>query len=232
MTENLCPGDTFHVTVTVNSSTYNLRAVSMDLVYNSTVLQVNEITVSGPFTSYLTEPGSGDDGAGTIHYGIANTEGTYRPSAGTFITVEFEVKAGAADGNYALALQNVVLKDENNDVIPGVTVTDGEGVVECNAISPTATANETANATATVTATPTANETANATATPTANATATATETTTATATLTEIPTTTATATETPAETPESTETPVQPGFGIALLLIGLAAVYILKRKN
>ncbi|MHC1564721.1 MAG: PGF-CTERM sorting domain-containing protein [Candidatus Syntropharchaeales archaeon] len=81
------------------------------------------------------------------------------------------------------------------------------------------------------TATPTTNETANATATPTANATTTATETTTATATLTEIPTTTATATETPTETPESTETPAQPGFGIALLLIGLAAAY-LYRKN
>ena len=131
LTEDLCPGDTFTVTVEVDSDTFNLRAVSLDLVYNPAVLQVNTITENGLFASYLTEPGSGDDGAGRIHYGMSSTEGTYTPSAGTFITVEFEVLPGAPDATYALDLQNVVLKDENNDDIPGVTVTDGAAEVYC-----------------------------------------------------------------------------------------------------
>jgi len=133
LVENLCPGDTFTVNILVDSGEYNLRAVSLDLGYDPNVLQVNGITESQDLfgTSYLTEPGSGDDGAGTIHYGMASTEDIYTPSSGTFITVEFEVKAGAADGNYPLDLMNVVLKDENNNDIPGVSVTDGTVVVQC-----------------------------------------------------------------------------------------------------
>ncbi|MHC1583672.1 MAG: Ig-like domain-containing protein, partial [Methanosarcinales archaeon] len=40
------------------------------------------------------------------------------------------------DNTYALDLQNVVLKDEDNNNIPGVTVTDGEAEVDCGDVPP------------------------------------------------------------------------------------------------
>ena len=119
------PGDTFQIEVEVDSADYNLRAVNLLLDYDSAALMVNSITDENLLgAGALVAPGSGDDGAGTISYGIAST-GTYTPEAGTMLTIEFEVKAGAANGTYDLDLNGVVLKDETNTAIAGVEVTDG-----------------------------------------------------------------------------------------------------------
>ncbi|RNI11868.1 hypothetical protein EFE42_09540 [Methanohalophilus sp. RSK] len=130
-TTGLAPGDTFSVTVEVDSGADDLRALTMDLNYDSSVLMVNSITDHDLLgSSALVEPGSGDDGAGTISYGLASTTGTYAPVAGDFITVEFEVKSGAAADTYNLSLNNVVLKDETNTAIAGVSVNGGTATVE------------------------------------------------------------------------------------------------------
>ncbi|WP_407356970.1 cohesin domain-containing protein [Methanolobus sp. WCC5] len=119
-------GETFQVEVMVDSADKNLRAVSLQLGYDASVLMVNSITNENLLgAGALEAPGSGDDGAGTITYGIAATGGVYAPTAGTMLTIEFEVKAGAADGVYDLDLMNVVLQDQANAAIPGVVVTDG-----------------------------------------------------------------------------------------------------------
>ena len=131
----VAPGDTFQVTVDVDSDAENLRAVNLQLDYDPTVLMVNDITNENLLgAGALVAPGSGDDGAGMITYGIASTTGAYTPEAGTMLTIEFEVQVGAMDGVYDLDLNNVVLKDEANAVIAGVAVADGEVEVAGGAV--------------------------------------------------------------------------------------------------
>ena len=126
VTSNLVQGDTFQVTVDVNSDTHYLREINMYMYYNSSALQVNSITEHGLLgSSILTAPGSGDYDDGTILYGIASTADTYLPESGTFLAIEFQVEDTTADGIYNLNLGYVVLKDESNVDIPGVAVTDG-----------------------------------------------------------------------------------------------------------
>ncbi|WP_342305360.1 cohesin domain-containing protein [Methanolobus sp. ZRKC5] len=118
------PGDTFVVEVEVDSADENLRGVNLQLAYDPAVLMVNDVTNDELFGSDTLTISCGDDGAGTIACGIASTAGTYTPEAGTMLTIEFEVKAGATDGTYDLDLNTVVLKDETNTAIAGVSVTD------------------------------------------------------------------------------------------------------------
>lgn len=118
------PGDTFQVEIEVDSAEENLRAVNLQMGYDPAVLKVNSVTDNQLLgAGALVAPGSGDDGVGTITYGIASTAGPYAPVAGTMLTIEFEVQAGAATGTYGLALDNVVLKDANAADILGVLVT-------------------------------------------------------------------------------------------------------------
>ncbi|MBP1909045.1 cohesin domain-containing protein [Methanolobus bombayensis] len=119
------PGDTFLIEVEVDSADEDLRAVNLQLDYDPAVLMVNSIANENLIPGALEAPGSGDDGAGTITYGVASTTGTYAPADGTMLSIVFEVKAGAADGTYDLDLNTVVLKDETNAAIAGVVVTDG-----------------------------------------------------------------------------------------------------------
>ncbi|MBP1908507.1 PGF-pre-PGF domain-containing protein [Methanolobus bombayensis] len=117
--------DTFQVNVLVDSNTSDLRAVSLQLDYNSSILMVKSITNENLLgAGALVEPESGDDGIGTITYGIASTAGTYESVSGIMLTIEFTVLADAADGPYVLDLNNVVLKDSNNVDLPG-TMNDG-----------------------------------------------------------------------------------------------------------
>ena len=138
VTSDLVQGDVFQVTVDVNSDVYDLMALNMNLYYDSSALQVNSIIENGLLgSSILTVPGSGDDGAGMILYGIASTAGTYSPESGTFVTIEFKVKTTAADGTYNLNLENVVLKDGAEANIPGVAVTNGRVAVGTAFADPT-----------------------------------------------------------------------------------------------
>ena len=121
-------GDTFQVTVDVNSDTENLRAVNLQLNYDASTLMVNSVTDEDLLgAGALVAPGSGDDGAGTISYALAETSASapITPVDGTMLTIEFEVKTGAANGTYDLDLNTVEIMDETYTAIVGVTATDG-----------------------------------------------------------------------------------------------------------
>ncbi|SFM23338.1 cohesin domain-containing protein [Methanolobus profundi] len=120
-------GDTFEAKVKLDSDGEIVSALYVELAYDPSVLSVVGITQNGLFgavesTDYILAQGSGDDGAGTIIYGIAGT--TAEAKAGDFITVEFEVLLSAADGSYSLDLMNVELLNGADEVSDAV-VTDG-----------------------------------------------------------------------------------------------------------
>ncbi len=132
-TTDLSPDDTFSIDVLVDSVDYNLRACTLDLTYNSTAFTVDSVTYKdllGASTDVLESPDTGRTD-GRIRHGIARKTAVNpsEPESGTFITVNFTVNTETAEGTYALQLSNVSLKDENNDVIPGVEVTDGNAIV-------------------------------------------------------------------------------------------------------
>lgn len=174
------PGDTFAVDVVVDSCTYNLTGCKVELIYNSSALEATNITEGTLFGSpALMEPGSGITD-GLIHYGMSRATGegnTPASASGTFITIEFEIKANASMGTYTLDLQNVELDDENNQSITGVGMNDGRVVVVSGPmLSPTPPAEETPTPTVSPTATPTITATPAPTAAPTATPTPTPTE--------------------------------------------------------
>jgi len=131
-TTGLSPGDTFSIDVYVDSDTYNLKACKVDLTYDASALTATAVTPGTLLGSpALTEPGSGIQESGLIHYGIARTSGnTPVPVAGVFITVDFTVNSSAADGVYMLDLSNEALNKETNAYILGVVVNDGTATVD------------------------------------------------------------------------------------------------------
>ena len=131
-TTGLSPGDSFSIDVYVNSDTYNLKACKVDLTYDASALTATAVTPGTLLGSpTLTEPGSGIQEPGLIHYGITRTAGnTPVPVAGVFITVDFTVNSTAADDVYVLDLSNEALNNETNAEIPGVVVNDGTATVD------------------------------------------------------------------------------------------------------
>ena len=129
--QSVAQGETFSVDIYVDASTHNLKAVSIDLYYNSTVFSVNSITEGTLFgTPVLVEPGSGIITPGHIHYGMTRASGNPAvPASGVFITVEFSVDASATPGMYYTLDLEDDLRDENNNPIPGVTINDGTTTV-------------------------------------------------------------------------------------------------------
>jgi PGF-CTERM protein len=211
---DLSLGSTFSINVSINSSTYSLKACKIDLMYNASALTATTVTEGNLLGSQtLTEPGSGIKQPGWIHYGIARVSGnTAVPSAGTFITVEFTVNSTASNGTYLLDLSNVTFKDENNAEIPGVEVTDGNAIVGV-ALAPTTT--------------PTPTPTPSPTLTPEVTPTPTSSET--------ETPSPSLSPTSMPAVTPTAspTPTPTPPGFEAVFAIAGLLAVaYLVLRRR
>lgn len=127
MVTGLTSGTAFDVEVKVDSGEYDLRAVNLQLNYDPAVLQVNRINNNKLFgVDTLEAPGNGDNGAGTVTFGIAST-GTYSPASGTLMTINFQVKDNTADGNYRCYINTVALKDKNNNPLPLVKITDSSG---------------------------------------------------------------------------------------------------------
>ena len=130
--QSLSPGDTFDVMVTLDSDGVTVSSLSVELNYDSSVLAVNAITPGNLFgtvvgTDYILEDGSGDDGAGTVSYGMAGTTSKVGVKNGDFITVTFEVLPAVADGNYPLELGMVELFYGANAI--ATNNVDGEAVV-------------------------------------------------------------------------------------------------------
>ncbi|ETA69166.1 cohesin domain-containing protein [Methanolobus tindarius DSM 2278] len=132
----LSPGDTFDVVVTLDSDGSIVSTLGVELMYDSTVLDVVSITQNGLFgatanVDYIPDPANGDDDAGTIYYALSGT--TAEAKNGDFITVEFTVLPAVADGAYPLELSMVDLLYGATEVpysaVDG-TATVGDEVVE------------------------------------------------------------------------------------------------------
>lgn len=125
------PGDTFNISIHIDSANYNLRACRLDLIYNSSALTVisvidrnllGERILHSPDTCYVCD--------GEISHGLARRRGNpSAPVSGTFITVNFEVNSEAANKTYLLQLSDVILLDENHDYILNFTVNNGSVIV-------------------------------------------------------------------------------------------------------
>ncbi len=241
--DDLCPSDPFTADVNVDSGNSTLRAISLDLDYNETVLEVVDVIEGDIFEDYLVEPGSGDT-EGYIHYGMTRTGENYLPASGTFITVEFKVKDSAKNGDYLLDPKKVTLTDENKEEIKlnietssisiscektshsnsggGGGTGGGSTITTTTTVVPTSTATTSPTASVTQTAKPTATPTATPTPTPSATPTS-------------ETTMPSSTATDTPSEEPtgeETTEAPATPGFEAVMVIAVLTVTYLISRRT
>jgi len=121
-------GDSFTIQLVIDSTVYKLLACHVEINYDSNVFTAGTITEAGLLgTDILTEPGSGATD-GLVKYGITRVAGnTPVPVSGTLISITFTVSDTASSGSYSLDLNNLRLKNENNNEI--VQVVDHDGVV-------------------------------------------------------------------------------------------------------
>ncbi|WP_406662212.1 cohesin domain-containing protein [Methanolobus sp. ZRKC3] len=118
--EGLSPGDTFTLSIIVDSQGNDLTAIGVSLNYDQNALKVTGLTEEGAFgTKMLVGPGSGDDGQGAIKYEIAAVGDTHQVSDEKFLTIEFQVKTDSEDGTYPVSFEEVRLIDENRNDISG-----------------------------------------------------------------------------------------------------------------
>ena len=118
--EDISPGETIHTNVDVDSGDEPLRAVQIKIVYDPGVFEVKNIADNNLLgQDALRSPDSGDDGAGTITYGIASTNASYGPRSDTLLSITFQVKETADPGVYDIDFREVILRDANNDPIGG-----------------------------------------------------------------------------------------------------------------
>lgn len=128
LTDGLAPTDTFSVDVVVDSDGSDLSAVELAMGYDTSALSVTAVTYTGLMGAANSDVFIIQDPAddGEIWFALADT--TPAAQAGTVVTVDFAVKAGAADGTYLLDLNDVTLVN-GGAAIPGVNVNDGEAKV-------------------------------------------------------------------------------------------------------
>ncbi len=118
--KDIYPGETIHINVDVDSGDEPLRAVQIKISYDPGIFEVKSITDNSLLgTDALKSPDSGDDGAGTITYGIASTTTSYGPRSDTLLTIAFQVKDTADSGTYGIDFIDVILRDANNVPIKG-----------------------------------------------------------------------------------------------------------------
>ncbi|WP_406661344.1 cohesin domain-containing protein [Methanolobus sp. ZRKC3] len=104
-------GDVFDAVVGLDSVDDTVSAVEFDMMYHSGALSVTGATYNGLMgpegTDVFIVQDLTDDGE--ISFALADA--TPFPQAGDFLTIHFEVKAGAADGFYDLDLKDVTVVD-------------------------------------------------------------------------------------------------------------------------
>jgi PKD repeat protein len=129
-TKTVSPGDSFDITIYVNSNTSDLLLVDLQLHYDNTVFTFDGYTYEGLLGSQLDvlEIVGGD--ADTFVYTVTRKAGnTPVPVSGTLLTLDFTVDSGAPLGDYQLDLEDV-LRDGTGALIPDVTVLDGTITVQ------------------------------------------------------------------------------------------------------
>ncbi|WP_407282420.1 cohesin domain-containing protein [Methanolobus sp. WCC1] len=131
LTDDLSPSDTFAVEVVVDSAGSPVEALEFDLDYDTSVLTMTGATYSGLMGTdgsdvLLVGDLATDDGS--LSFVAAATSSTPSALAGTVLTVNFEVKAGAADGLYDLDLSDISLVS-GGSALGGVAENDGEAQI-------------------------------------------------------------------------------------------------------
>ncbi|WP_321428841.1 cohesin domain-containing protein [uncultured Methanolobus sp.] len=128
LTDNLSQSDTFAVEVIVDSEGASLDAVEFNLVYDTSALSMTGSSYSGLMGTQNSDvfviENMTDDG--NIFFSVADA--TPAAQAGNILTVNFKVKAGAADALYDLDLSGVSLVS-GTSTLTGVSVNDGEAKV-------------------------------------------------------------------------------------------------------
>jgi hypothetical protein len=125
LTEDLAPTDTFSVDVVVDSAGTALSGIDFSLTYDTSALDVTGATYSGLLDGmYFVNLNDGE----VLLAALDNSP--YTSHAGTVLTIDFEVKEGAADGMYDLELDGVTLQDGSLEDISPVTINDGQVEVE------------------------------------------------------------------------------------------------------
>jgi hypothetical protein len=124
ITTELSPGDTFTLTVNVDSQEDYLKGIDSTLNYDPNTFKVVKLTEEGILgENMLILPGSGDDGQGTIKYGIATSDAYgYKAADGKFLTLEFQVLDNAEDGIFYLNFEEIRLIDKNLNELSGKAV--------------------------------------------------------------------------------------------------------------
>ena len=130
-TTELSPGDTFSINIHVDPDGNGVSSGQIDLSFDTSVLEVTDLTAGDILGADALNTGSGyDNTAGTVTAVLARIGTTTPPTAaGTWATVNFSVKAGAADGTTTIAITSAGLADESFEDITGITTTGGTATV-------------------------------------------------------------------------------------------------------
>ncbi|WP_340818556.1 cohesin domain-containing protein [Methanolobus sp. WCC4] len=116
----LSPDETFFVDIIIDSDGEQLRAAHVQIDYDPGVFEVVGITKGSIFdTDILLEPGSGDDGAGTINYGFAFGSGISILQPMQMSGIEFQVKDTVENGMHSIRFTEVELIDTDLDELSG-----------------------------------------------------------------------------------------------------------------
>ncbi len=206
-TTGLSPGDTFSVNIDVDPDGNGVSSGQIDLSFDTSVLEVTNRVTGDMLGTGAFDTGSADDNtAGTVNAVLARQGTTTLPTAaGTWATVTFSVKTGAADGTTIIAIKSAGMVDGSFADITGITTTAGTAILGDGGTYPTPT--------------PTVTLTPPPTTTPVATATATETKTT--------VPATGG------GTTPDAPAKKGLPGFEGVFAIAGLLAIaYVLMRQK
>jgi len=116
-------GDSFTIDVMVDASTYDLKGCEVVVSYDSSAMTTSEAQVTGNnlLGGFEIGPTVAD---GEVSYALASATAVPGVS-GSMMTIEFTIDEAATIGStYDLTI-SAELRDENNDLIPGVTTNDG-----------------------------------------------------------------------------------------------------------
>ena len=130
-TTGLSPGGTFSINIHVDPDGNGVSGGQIDLSFDTSVLEVTDLTAGNILGAPIIDPGSKyDNTAGTVETIYARIGATTPPTeAGTWATVTFQVKTGAADSTTTIAITSAGLADESFADIPSIIITGGTATI-------------------------------------------------------------------------------------------------------
>ena len=139
-TTGLSPGDSFSVNIFVDPDGNGVSSGDIRLSFDTSVLEVTSLTKGDILGTNALDGGSSyDNTAGTVNTIYTRVGATTPPTAaGTWATVEFSVKTGAADGaTNIIIITSAGIANEDFVDLTGITTTDGTFTVSSGSMHPT-----------------------------------------------------------------------------------------------